>query len=232
MRAPKNRPFKEIQLMDMRSVLPPLTQTCLLAALVLGLSSCAVDETGRLILFAPAEVSKANDPKSPYYSPNHHIHVNDRELDSLNSSNSRIEIDLGDQRARVYKRNGKGPDSLVIETQVSSGKQGYTTPSGNFKILEKSATKKSNLYGEWVDSSSGATLIRDGESWNPPKGKKARFKGAVMPHWLRITSSGVGMHVGYVPNHPASHGCVRVPPKVQPLIFSKVGVGTPVKIIH
>ena len=51
-----------------------------------------------------------------------------------------------------------------------------------------------------------------------------------MPYWLRITSYGVGMHEGYVPSHPASHGCIRVPRNVQHLIYSKVGVGTPVKI--
>ena len=218
--------------MDMRSTLPFLIRTCFLAAIVLALNSCTVDQYGRLILTDPAAVTKSKDPASPYYSPNHHIQVNERLIDSLNPSNSRVEIDLGAQRARVYKRNGQGQDILVIETQVSSGKEGYSTPGGNFKVLEKNQAKKSNLYGEWVDSSSGAVLIGDGESWNPPKGKRARFKGAVMPYWLRITPAGVGMHVGYVPDFPASHGCVRVPSQVQPLIFSKVRVGTPVKIIR
>ncbi|MEO0414481.1 MAG: L,D-transpeptidase family protein, partial [Verrucomicrobiota bacterium] len=57
----------------------------------------------------------------------------------------------------------------------------------------------------------------------------SKFVGADMPYWCRITG-GIGMHIGYVPNHPASHGCIRIPPTVQPLIFSKVRVGTPVTI--
>jgi lipoprotein-anchoring transpeptidase ErfK/SrfK len=70
--------------------------------------------------------------------------------------------------------------------------------------------------------------VSDGESGSHPGGS-ATFVGAEMPYWMRITG-GVGMHIGYVPNYPASHGCIRVPSGVQPLIFSKVGVGTPVVI--
>jgi lipoprotein-anchoring transpeptidase ErfK/SrfK len=52
-----------------------------------------------------------------------------------------------------------------------------------------------------------------------------------MPYWMRI-NGGIGLHVGFVPDQPASHGCIRVPASIQPLIFSKVGVGTPVTVTH
>lgn len=165
---------------------------------------------------------------SQYKSKEHHIEVNNRLLDSLNASNAKIEIDLSDQRARIYKSSG-GQKQLVIETQISSGKSGHTTPTGSFRIKEKLEHKRSTLYGRWLNSS-GGVVTSSGDSRKRPSGGST-FVGAEMPYWMRI-NGGIGMHIGYVPNGPASHGCIRVPSTVQPLIFSKVGVGTPVTITH
>lgn len=164
-----------------------------------------------------------------YKSQGHHIKVNHRLLGSLDASNSEIEIDLSEQRARVYKTGGTTGRTLVIETQVATGRSGYTTPTGSYRISEKAVEKRSTLYGRWVNSS-GATIRSDGESSYCPPGA-TQFIGASMPYWMRV-NGGIGMHVGYVPNGPASHGCIRVPSSVQPLIFSKVGVGTRVTIIQ
>jgi lipoprotein-anchoring transpeptidase ErfK/SrfK len=38
------------------------------------------------------------------------------------------------------------------------------------------------------------------------------------------------MHVGDLPGYPASHGCVRLPKDIAPIIYEKVVVGTPVTI--
>lgn len=196
------------------------------------LASCTVSETGQIILGpVPAPKPAAPDPTSRYHSAQHHIWVDEKALSTLTPNNSRVEVDLGEQRARIFRAE-KGGDKLVIETQISTGKQGHHTPSGSFKILEKTINKKSNLYGKWVDGDSGVTLISDGDSRKPPSTPGARFDGSPMPYWMRLTPGGVGMHIGYVPNYPASHGCIRVPKQVQPLIYSKVRVGTPVTIIH
>ena len=207
----------------------------------LAVAACSVNEYGQIV-FDPLEPSEdggwssaSNQPNadSKYHSSVHFIRVDEKALDSLNQSNSRIEIDLGEQRARVFRTgSGSDKDRLVIETQISTGREGYSTPSGSFRILEKARDKKSNLYGKWVDADTGKTLISDGDIRKPPKAGNADFQGAPMPYWMRITSGGVGMHIGYVPNHPASHGCIRVPKQVQPLIYSKIRVGTPVKIVH
>ena len=199
---------------------------------LLMLSSCAVDEDGKAYFKLKSAATKTDPkpkPKSKYYSEKHHIYVNEKIIDSVNPSNSRIEIDLGEQRARVFKTEGKD-DRLAIETQISTGKQGHGTPSGRFKILEKKVDKHSTLYGKWIDPASGATLVSDGDSRKPPANKNAKFKGTEMPYWMRITPGGIGMHIGYVPNGPASHGCIRVPREVQPLIYSKVRTGTRVTI--
>jgi lipoprotein-anchoring transpeptidase ErfK/SrfK len=168
----------------------------------------------------------SNSTPTQYKSKGNSLYINRFLLPALNSSNARIEISLAQQKARIYKMNGLDKQ-LVIETQISSGKSGHTSPTGSFSISEKLESKRSTLYGRWVNSA-GSTVVSDGNSGSHPGGS-ASFVGAEMPYWMRITG-GVGMHIGYVPNYPASHGCIRVPGGVQPLIFSKVGVGTPVVI--
>ena len=39
-----------------------------------------------------------------------------------------------------------------------------------------------------------------------------------------------GMHTGYLPGYPASHGCVRLPDDIAKLFYDHVVVGTPVTI--
>jgi lipoprotein-anchoring transpeptidase ErfK/SrfK len=51
-----------------------------------------------------------------------------------------------------------------------------------------------------------------------------------MKWFCRLTWNGVGMHVGILPGYPASHGCVRLPADIAPLIYQKVKIGTPVTI--
>ncbi len=161
-----------------------------------------------------------------YKSEGHYIEVNQRLLPSLDPSNAKIEIDISEQRARIYK-SVAGHDQLVIETQISTGKSGHGTSTGTFRIKEKLVAKRSTLYGTWV-SSAGSTINSNGDSRSRPGGA-SHFVGAEMPYWMRI-NGGIGMHIGYVPGYPASHGCIRVPPVIQPLIYSKVGVGTSVTI--
>jgi lipoprotein-anchoring transpeptidase ErfK/SrfK len=51
-----------------------------------------------------------------------------------------------------------------------------------------------------------------------------------MKYFCRLTGGGVGMHIGILPGYPASHGCVRLPAEIAPLIYKNVKVGTPVRI--
>jgi lipoprotein-anchoring transpeptidase ErfK/SrfK len=165
---------------------------------------------------------------SKYKSKGHNVKVNHHLLGSLTPTNAKIEIDLSEQKARVYKV-AEGQRQVVIETRVSTGKSGHSTPTGTYRISEKLVEKRSSLYGTWLDSS-GQTVPSSGEVGNRPAGATT-FVGAEMPYWMRI-NGGIGMHIGYVPNGPASHGCIRVPSSVQPLIYSKVGVGTTVSVIN
>src|SRR5258708_2314205 len=101
----------------------------------------------------------------------------------------------------------------TLGAQVSSGQKGRETPAGIFSVIEKQAEHYSNLYDD-----------------------------AYMPHMQRITWSGIALHGGPLPGHPASHGCVRMPYDFARRLFgmSKLGMRvivapsdvTPVEIVH
>jgi hypothetical protein len=50
-----------------------------------------------------------------------------------------------------------------------------------------------------------------------------------MPYFMEFAKN-FGMHAGYLPGFPASHGCVRMPKDLAADFFARVQVGTPVKI--
>lgn len=137
----------------------------------------------------------------------------------------RIVIDLDEQRAYFYKG-----DQIVGVSVVSTGREGYDTPSGEFRITEKDETHVSSLYGNYVDKS-GLVVMENVEAKKDPKPKGTVFQGASMPYFLRI-HDGIGMHAGYLPGYPASHGCIRLPEKMAVEFFQHAAVGTPVEIRH
>ncbi|CAN5591288.1 hypothetical protein BH09VER1_BH09VER1_41040 [soil metagenome] len=136
-----------------------------------------------------------------------------------------IVIDLGDQQARFYK-GGKE----VGMSPISSGREGYNTPSGNFSIIQKDKDHLSTLYGDYVDASGNVIEKNIGVMENKrPAG--ASFVGAPMPYYMRI-HNGVGMHAGYLPGVPASHGCIRMPESMAEIFYENAPEGTPVKVIY
>jgi lipoprotein-anchoring transpeptidase ErfK/SrfK len=70
----------------------------------------------------------------------------------------------------------------IAHSKVSTGTASHPTPTGVFSVIQKDRWHRSNLYDN-----------------------------APMFYMQRITWSGVAMHQGVVPNHPASHGCIRLP---------------------
>jgi lipoprotein-anchoring transpeptidase ErfK/SrfK len=142
-------------------------------------------------------------------------------LQSLTPDNAHVLVSISKQRA--YLMTG---DQIAIDSPISSGKRGHTTPTGRFTILEKDKDHHSSLYGDYTDSK-GRT-VRGGISSHidsAPSG--THFVGASMKWFMRLTGEGVGMHVGILPGYPASHGCVRMPEPAAALFYSHVKVGTP-----
>ena len=133
-----------------------------------------------------------------------------------------IEIDLRDQKAYLI-RNGRA----VLATPISSGRDGHLTDTGSFKVMEKERNHHSTLYGR-IEDARGNTIVPDADSDMPvPRG--ARFVPAPMPYFVRFNNA-IGMHAGYLPGYPASHGCVRLPEKNAIAIFQAVDLGTPVTV--
>ena len=79
---------------------------------------------------------------------------------------------------------------LVGRSVISSGHFGYISPTGDFSILEKNEYYASKRYGD-----------------------------SPMPYMQRITTDGIALHGGHVPNRPASRGCIRFPVEFAKLLF-------------
>ncbi|MGJ8676858.1 MAG: L,D-transpeptidase [Akkermansiaceae bacterium] len=159
------------------------------------------------------------------YPRNYGIWKDEAVLASTNGSNSRITIDLSDQRGYLY--NG---DQLAMNYPVSTGQKKYRTPTGSYKILERiQSDKRSNTYGKIYDAE-GKVVKSDADARVDTVPEGGRYEGALMAYWMRLTWDGIGMHRGRVPRYPASHGCIRTYSKVVPIVFAKTRTGTPVVI--
>lgn len=90
-----------------------------------------------------------------------------------------------------------------LEAPVSTGSTGYETPAGIFSIVQKKEEHRSNLY-------------QDGE----------------MPFMQRITWTGIALHAGSLPGHPASHGCIRLPMGFAQQLFDMTELGMRVLIVR
>lgn len=149
------------------------------------------------------------------------ITTNNSVLQTVTPDNARILVSISKQRA--YLLNG---DQVAIDSPISSGKRGHSSPTGSFTVQEKDKDHRSNIYGDYVDSQN--RIVRGGISAHidsAPSG--THFVGAPMKWFMRLTPEGVGMHVGILPGYPASHGCIRMPEPAAALFYAHVKVGTP-----
>jgi len=130
---------------------------------------------------------------------------------------------------KAYLFQGK---EQVGWSYVATGITSFPTPTGDFKVLEKVQNKVSNLYGKSYNAEGklANSDFKVGRDLVPGGG---RFEPAKMPYFMRLTGDGVGMHIGPIPRpgRRASHGCIRLPSKMAPIIYSNVGIGTPVSIV-
>ena len=152
------------------------------------------------------------------------ITTNNEILARVTPDNAHVIVSLTKQRA--YLMTG---DEIAIDSPISSGKRGHTSPNGSFSVLEKDKDHRSNIYGDYVDST--GRVVRGGISSqidSAPSG--THYVGASMKWFMRLTAQGVGMHVGILPGYPASHGCIRMPEPAAAAFYAHVKVGTPVRV--
>jgi lipoprotein-anchoring transpeptidase ErfK/SrfK len=137
----------------------------------------------------------------------------------------KIVVEIDEQRAYFYR--GK---RAVLTSTISTGKKGYETPVGRYRVIQKDADHASTLYGDYVDTR-GRVVKANVDSRKDARPRGTTFRGAKMPHFLRFTAA-YGMHAGYVPRYRASHGCIRMPGGNARRFFDLADIGTPVVVKH
>ncbi len=91
----------------------------------------------------------------------------------------------------------------MLQAPVSTGTTGLETPAGIFSVVQKEVEHHSNIY-------------EDG----------------AMPFMQRITWTGIALHGGVLPGHPASHGCVRMPISFAQHLYALTDIGLRVIIVR
>src|SRR6267378_4146882 len=119
---------------------------------------------------------------------------------AIQFANKRVEVDLANQRLRAYQGA-----RLVLDSPISSGREGKKTPPGEFKTGPiKSRMHRSRLYH------------------NAPMPWSVQVHGNIFIHGFRK-----------VPRHPSSHGCIRLPltgANPAKWFYNWIDLGTPVSI--
>lgn len=134
-----------------------------------------------------------------------------------------ILISLHEQRA--YLRQGK---AVVSEAPISTGREGHTTPAGNFHVTRKDIAHRSSVYGDFVDAD--GRIVKAGVDSRKDSGPPgSHYLGASMPYFVEF-SPGYGLHEGNRPGYPASHGCVRLSHWKARQFFEASTIGMPVTV--
>lgn len=145
-------------------------------------------------------------------------------LEETTADNSSLVLDLGKQRG--FLMNG---ERVAIDYPICSGRRSHPTPKGSFTILEMKEAKASNRYGRIYDAE-GKLVNGDADIRTDAVPEGGRFVGASMPYWMRLSNDGIGHHVGPTKRYPASHGCIRGPANVVPMVFQRMQRGNQVVV--
>ena len=144
-------------------------------------------------------------------------------IPNAQSGRASIVVRKSRQEAELYKGG-----ALIAVAHISTGREGYETPVGRFRVLRKDQDHRSSLYGDYVDADERIVQanVDVRKAQRPPH---AHFLGAPMPFFLAF-SPGYGLHAGHLPGYPASHGCVRLSYWKARQFFNEARVGTPVTV--
>ena len=141
----------------------------------------------------------------------------------VTAQQTRVIINLTEQAAYLIE-DGR----LAIVSPIASGKDGWGTPIGNFRIVSKDLNHRSGSFGLIVDLHGRIVNPNASPGSKVPVG--CYYLPAPMPYFMEF-SRYIGMHAGYLPGYPASHGCVRMPRDLASEFFARVQIGTPVRVV-
>jgi ankyrin repeat protein len=201
---------------DPNTVLPAHCDKDFLAVLPNGLRSYIEDDRDVTMLTLAAALGQLD-----YLRALIDARANRTRLTSRNKMSALdVAAETGHWRsAQILLGGGPTPDKLRIEISLaiqqvalvrdgvpvyharcSTGRTGYSTKRGEFVITNKERNHRSTIYH------------------------------VEMPYFMRLSCLDFGMHAGYVPNYPASHGCIRLPEDTARKFFSEIPVGTLVTV--
>ena len=128
------------------------------------------------------------------------IVASDHKKVAIQFANKRVEVDLANQRLRAYQGA-----RLVLDSPISTGREGKKTPSGEFKA--------------------GPVKL--------PMHRSRLYHNAPMP-WSVQVHENIFIH-GFrkVARHPSSHGCIRLPlagANPAKWFYDWIDIGTPIGI--
>jgi lipoprotein-anchoring transpeptidase ErfK/SrfK len=116
----------------------------------------------------------------------------------------------------------------VAEASISTGREGYRTPTGDFHVIRKDIDHRSGIYGDYVDAY-GRIVKANVDVRKDRKPPHSHYLGAPMPYYVEFLP-GFGMHEGNRPGYPASHGCVRLSSWRARQFYNASRIGTRVTI--
>jgi len=201
---------------DPNTLLPSRCDKDFLALLPKGLRSYIEDDRSVTMLMLAAGLGQGD-----YLKPLMDGGANRTRLTSRNKMSALdVAAETGHWRcAQILLGGGPAPEKLRIEISLamqsvalvrdgvpiyharcSTGRAGYSTKRGEFVITNKERNHRSTIYH------------------------------VEMPYFMRLSCLDFGMHAGYVPNYPASHGCIRLPEDTARKFFSEIPVGTLVTV--
>jgi ankyrin repeat protein len=201
---------------DPNTVLPSRCDKDFLALLPNGLRSYIEDDRNVTVLMLAAGLGQAD-----YLRALQDAGVNRTRLTTRNKMSALdIAAETGHWRStQILLGGGPTPEKLRVEISLelqrialvkdgvqiyrarcSTGREGYSTKKGEFVITNKERNHRSTIYH------------------------------VEMPYFMRLSCLDFGMHAGVVPNHPASHGCIRLPWDAAEKLYSEVPVGTVVTV--
>lgn len=138
------------------------------------------------------------------------------------SGRTSVVVNVREQKAYLYRGR-----QIAASSKISSGREGHRTPLGRFRVIRKDQDHRSSLYGNYVDTRSGRVVRANVDVRKDRKPRGTSFVGASMPFFVEFSPS-YGLHAGYLPGVPASHGCIRMPYWKARQFYQATHLGTPV----
>ncbi len=152
------------------------------------------------------------------------VYKNNALYDAAVPGKNKVRISLSQQRAQLIT-----PGGVAIDTPVCTGKPGKRTPARSYRVQEKIADKRSNIFGSTYYK---GKKVHGGDR-RKYRGPRDKYIGASLPYWMRMTGDGIGMHgSSYVHRNPRSNGCVRTPHHIIDDIYRKMTKGSKIEVVR